>query len=146
MKKIRRRARALIKGYAEAEKLYGTVLFTDRPAGVRVETTIKGLPENKTGFYGFHLHEGQSCKPPDFQSAQGHYDPKGVPHPMHSGDFPSLIATDSGEAWLAFFTTRFTVSEIIGKTVVVHMERDDFSSQPAGDAGKRIGCGVLEPF
>jgi Cu-Zn family superoxide dismutase len=54
-----------------------------------------------------------------------------------------LLATDAMEAWLAFVTTRFTVRDIIGRSVVIHMNRDDYTSQPAGDSGQRIGCGVI---
>lgn len=140
------RAMAVIRGDNGAPTLGGTVLFTDTPAGVRVEARLTGLPKNKTGFYGFHLHEGQSCVPPDYESAKGHYNPDSVPHPLHAGDFPVLLATKAGDAWLGFVTTRFGVCEIIGRTVVVHLERDDYTSQPAGDAGERIGCGVVVPL
>ena len=140
------RALAVIKGDENTPQVGGSVLFTDTQAGVRVEARITGLPQNKTGFYGFHLHEGRSCVPPDFESANAHYDPEGVPHPLHAGDFPVLLATDTGEAWLGFVTTRFAVCDIIGRTLVVHRERDDYTSQPAGDAGNRIGCGVVQPL
>ena len=140
------RAMAVIRGDNSAPTLGGTVLFTDTPEGVRVETRLTGLPKNETGFYGFHLHEGSSCVPPDYQSAKGHYNPGSVPHPLHAGDFPVLLATDTQQAWLGFVTTRFAVCDIIGKTVVVHLKRDDYTSQPAGDAGERIGCGVVVPL
>ncbi|MFA5675043.1 MAG: superoxide dismutase family protein [Christensenellales bacterium] len=144
--KGRYRAIAVIEGEGNAPNLEGTVIFTETHFGVHVEAQVSGLPENDTGFYGFHLHEGDSCVPPDFKSAGGHYNPEGLPHPLHAGDFPMLIATDSGEAWLTFITTRFEVRDIIGKTVIVHGDRDDYTSQPAGDAGERIGCGVVELF
>lgn len=139
------RAVALIEPGSSAPQLQGTVLFTDTVDGVRVQAQINGLPRNETGFYGFHLHEGSTCVP-DFESAQGHFNPNGVPHPLHAGDFPMLIATDSMQAWLTFITTRFSVCDIIGRTVVIHMERDDYTSQPAGDAKERIGCGVIKSF
>ena len=140
------RALAVIKGDENTPQVGGSVLFTDTKAGVRVEARITGLPKNKTGFYGFHLHEGSSCMPPGFGSAKEHYNPEGAPHPLHAGDFPVLLATDAGEAWLGFVTTRFRACEIIGRTVVVHLDRDDYTTQPSGDAGARIGCGVVQPL
>lgn len=142
----RDRAIAIIEGDENAASLEGTVIFTETHFGVHVEAQISGLPENDTGFFGFHLHEGDSCMPPGFESTGGHYNPDNLPHPLHAGDFPMLIATDSREAWLSFMTTRFEVRDIIGKTVVIHKNRDDYTSQPAGNSGERIGCGVVEPF
>ncbi len=144
MEKRRCRANAVIKGASNAPQLSGTVWLTDSPAGVQVELYIKGLPPNETGFYGFHMHERGSCMLPDFTSAKGHYNPSGAPHPQHAGDFPMLIATKQGDAWLSFVTTRFTVCDVIGRAVVIHANRDDYTSQPAGDAGPRIGCGVIQ--
>jgi Cu-Zn family superoxide dismutase len=134
---------ALVRGNALAPGLSGVVRFYDTPAGVRVDARVRGLPKNKTGFYGFHLHEVGECAPPDFSTAQGHYNPSNVAHPLHAGDFPPLLATDTMEAWTAFITTRFTIRDIIGRSVIIHMERDDYTSQPAGDSGQRIGCGVI---
>ncbi len=146
MEKKRCRAMALIIGASDMPRLSGTVWLTDSPAGVCVEANVRGLPPNETGFYAFHLHERSSCLPPDFTSAKGHYNPSGAPHPQHAGDFPMLMATKQGEAWLSFVTTRFTVSEVIGRAVVIHANRDDYTSQSSGDAGARIGCGVIQIF
>lgn len=143
MEHISSGAIALVRGNTLAPALSGIVRFFDTPAGVRVDARVRGLPQNKTGFYGFHLHETGECLPPDFASAQGHYNPSDTAHPLHAGDFPPLLATNQMEAWLAFITTRFAIRDIIGRSVIIHMERDDFTSQPAGDAGQRIGCGVI---
>lgn len=145
MDKRRCRAVAVIRGSAGTPDLSGTVSFADTPKGVRVDAYVQGLPPNDTGFYGFHLHERGSCLLPDFKSAKGHYNPEGAPHPQHAGDFPMLLATSSGQAWLSFVTTRFNVGEVVGRSVVIHAQRDDYTSQPAGDAGARIGCGVIQP-
>ncbi len=139
-------AAASIHGGGLAPMLSGIVRFFDTPDGVRVDARVRGLPKNATGFYGFHLHEAGECATPDFTSAKGHYNPGNQAHPQHAGDFPMLLATDKMEAWLAFVTTRFTVRDIIGRSVVIHMDRDDYTSQPAGDAGPRIGCGVIRAF
>ena len=138
------KAMAIVKGSPEAPMLHGTVWFAETSMGVQVDAKIYDLPPNETGFYGFHLHEAGSCMPPDFASAKGHYNPQGYPHPMHAGDFPMLLATDSMDAYLSFVTTRFSLSDVIGRSVVIHMQRDDYTSQPAGDSGARIGCGVIQ--
>lgn len=142
--KQRCRAMAMIKGSSAVPQLTGVVWLTDTPAGVRVEAQVKGLPHSETGFYGFHLHERGSCLPPDFTSAKGHYNPADVPHPQHAGDFPMLMATGQNEAWLSFMTSRFSVCDVIGRAVVIHAQRDDYTTQPAGDAGERIGCGIIQ--
>ena len=77
-----------------------------------------------------------------FADALTHYNPQCCPHPAHAGDMPPLIA-NNGYAIQAFLTDRFTVREILGKTVIIHDSADDFSSQPAGNAGARIACGVI---
>ncbi len=107
-----------------------------------MDAHITGLPENETGFYGFHIHEKGDCTG-DFEGAGGHYNPEGLRHPLHAGDFPMLLGTRSGQAWLSFITGRFTVREVLGRAVIVHDMRDDYTSQPSGDAGDRIGCGVI---
>lgn len=142
--KRRCRAMAFIKGSNAASLLSGTVWLTDSPAGTRVEACIKGLPKNETGFYAFHLHERGNCALPGFLSAKGHYNPSGLPHPRHAGDFPMLIATNAGDAWLSFVTTRFSVCDVIDRSIVIHEGRDDYTSQPSGDSGARIGCGVIQ--
>ncbi|MEZ4357381.1 MAG: superoxide dismutase family protein [Eubacteriales bacterium] len=138
------KAMAMVKGSADAPDLNGTVWFMETPIGVHVDAKIFNLPPNKTGFYGFHLHEVGSCIEPDFESAKGHYNPEGYTHPMHAGDFPMLLATDTMDAYLSFVTTRFALKDVIGRSVIIHMDRDDYTSQPSGDAGKRIGCGVIK--
>jgi superoxide dismutase, Cu-Zn family len=143
MEHIASGAAATIRGSALAPELSGIVRFFDTAAGIRVDAHIRGLPHNETGFYGFHVHDIGECAPTEFSSAKGHYNPAGTAHPLHAGDFPMLLATNTMEAWLAFVTTRFTVYEIIGRSVIIHGSRDDYTSQPAGDSSPRIGCGVI---
>lgn len=116
--------------------------LSDTPEGVRIDAHITGLPANEAGFYAFHIHERGNCSG-DFSEAGGHYNPGGVRHPLHAGDFPMLLATRSGQAWLSFVTTRFTVRDVIGRAVIIHMGKDDYTSQPAGAAGDRVGCGTI---
>jgi len=138
------RAKVEIIGNEVAPELKGTVCFYNTPVGVKVSALICNLPPNKTGFYGFHLHEIGNCSHSDFSGAGGHYNTKNLPHPMHAGDFPMLLATDNNDAYLTFVTTRFTINDIINRSVIIHMGVDDYTSQPSGNAGKRIGCGVIE--
>jgi len=73
----------------------------------------------------------------------GHYNPDNLPHPYHSGDMPPLFGND-GTAFSVFLTNRFKIDEIIGRTVVIHAQPDDFTSQPSGNSGEKIACGIIE--
>ncbi|MBR6728207.1 MAG: superoxide dismutase family protein, partial [Clostridia bacterium] len=79
-----------------------------------------------------------------FAATGAHYNPEGCPHPYHKGDLPPLFGAD-GVAISAFLSDRFSVSEVLGKTVVLHSAPDDFTTQPAGGAGEKIACGVILP-
>lgn len=137
------KAEADVRGNFHAPFLSGTVCFYDTPIGVKVSTVVNNLPPNKTGFYGFHLHEVGGCSDVDFAKAGGHYNPDFLLHPLHAGDFPMLLATRNLQAHLCFVTTRFKIEDIIGRAVIIHNDVDDYTSQPSGNAGKRIGCGVI---
>lgn len=100
---------------------------------------IRGLAD---GFYGFHIHGGGDCGGVDFSNTGMHYNPSGELHPFHPGDLPPLMFTGGG-AYLSVLTRRFRVSDVIGKTVVIHSKPDDFRTQPAGNAGQKIACGVI---
>lgn len=112
-----------------------------------VTVMVKGLPENGNGnFYGFHIHEGGSCtgdSTDPFKNAGGHYNPANVEHPFHAGDMPVLMG-NKGMACCEFYTDRFYPEDIVGKTVIIHDMPDDFRSQPAGDSGMKIACGVVQ--
>jgi len=151
------RAFAEIGGSKLAPKLHGYVFFSEVTNGTVVFVEIAGLPKYQPahgdkapiGPHGFHLHEKGSCaigNPNDpFQAAGGHWNPDNQPHGHHAGDFPVLFSND-GHARMRFFTNRFKPDEIIGKAVIIHENPDDFRSQPSGDAGKRIGCGIIQPY
>lgn len=138
---------AWIKGNKENPNLSGQISFY-RTLGNAILVAIEmfGLPdeENKTGFYGMHIHEYGNCRD-DFEKTGGHYNPEKVAHPEHAGDLPSLIS-NHGYVWMAFYDQRLTIDEIIDKSVVIHKRRDDFTTQPSGDSGEKIGCGVIMPF
>lgn len=128
----------------------GTVRFYQTAQGVLVLAEVSGLPDRERRcedrVFAFHIHSGSSCAgsaDEPFSAAQGHYDPERCPHPAHAGDLPPLFS-NGGYALQAFLTDRFTVGEILGRTVIIHDRPDDFTSQPAGNAGTRIACGVIQ--
>lgn len=133
---------AHIRGDARYPLLRGTVRFLPHADGVQICARINGLPETSTGFFGFHIHEGTSCGGTEFSDTGGHFDREGNPHPAHAGDLPPLLSA-GGKAFLSVVTDRFRVEEILGKTVVIHEAPDDFTSQPAGNAGRKIACGEI---
>ena len=134
---------AQIGGGTNAPRLSGRVQFYQEDGFVLIEAKISGLPAgSKTGFFGFHIHQGESCSGTDFSGTGSHYNPAQQMHPTHAGDLPPLLEC-RGSAYLSVRTDRFTVADIIGRTVVIHADPDDFHSQPAGNAGKKIACGVI---
>lgn len=149
-----RAAIARIKGGPLAPKLNGTVLFTNVPGGTWVCVQASGLPQYQPGKdgkqlvgpHGFHIHGGGSCEVGDpkdpFKAAGEHWNPTNQPHGNHAGDFPVLFS-NRGIARMCFFTDKFRVDDILGKAVIIHESPDDYRSQPAGNAGKRLGCGLI---
>ena len=135
-------ATAYIKGGTEAPNLKGEVNFYQKKDCVLISASINGLPKNNSGFFGFHIHEGNRCAGAGFSDTGNHYNPTNAPHPLHSGDLPSLLSCN-GNAQQTVTTDRFRVEDIIGRTVVIHSGTDDFVSQPSGNAGMKIACGVI---
>jgi Cu-Zn family superoxide dismutase len=142
---------ARIHGSKDYPEINGIVSFFQTRTGVFVICSVKGLPaDDKTcdgSIFGIHIHEGGSCSGNSidpFSETGGHYNPDNCPHPFHAGDLPPLFA-DKGYAWYAFLTQRFDVIEIIGKTVVIHSQPDDFTSQPSGNSGDKLACGKIAP-
>ena len=134
---------ARITGGAEAPQLSGCIAFYQENGCVLVAARISGLPkESETGFFGFHIHQGRNCSGAGFSGTGSHYNPAERVHPAHAGDLPPLLEC-RGRAYLSFRTDRFSVNDIIGRTVVIHSDPDDFHTQPAGNAGKKIACGVI---
>ena len=124
----------------------GIVAFFPQEAGTLVTAQIQGLPYDDapcaSRVFGFHIHDGASCTPPDFEDAGGHFNPEDCPHPHHAGDLPPLFGC-RGTAYLSVLTDRFSVPDVVGHTVVIHSDPDDFATQPSGHAGSRIACGVI---
>lgn len=134
---------AQIRGGIDAPRLTGCVRFYQENGCVLIVAKIKGLPkESETGFFGFHIHQGESCLGTGFSATLSHYNPLDREHPKHAGDLPPLLAC-GGKAYLSVKTDRFSVRDMIGRAVVIHSDPDDFHSQPAGNAGKKIACGII---
>lgn len=95
---------------------------------------------------GFHIHQNGVCEVsnPDnpFESAGGHYNPTNQPHGNHAGDFPVLFS-NNGYARMSFFTDKFTPEDVVRRSIIIHENPDDYRSQPAGESGERIACGVI---
>lgn len=135
-------ASATIRGGNQVPSIYGQVNFYQKKGYVLVTAHIRGLPETTSGFFGFHIHEGETCKGTDFANTLNHYNPANSPHPSHAGDLPPLMYCN-GCACQSFTTDRFCVNDIIGRTVVIHDMPDDFNTQPSGNSGTKIACGVI---
>lgn len=132
-----------VMGGTAAPDIHGQVRFYQEPGSVRVVADVAGLPErNESGFFAFHIHEGDACTGTDFAQTGSHYHPDNTSHPMHAGDLPPLMR-EEGRAHLEVRTDRFRVQDVLGRTVVIHSNPDDFHTQPAGNAGTKIACGVI---
>lgn len=146
---------ALVMGGPLAPDINGIVTFRPVPGGTEVKAAIKGLPpyqpakngEAPIGPFGFHIHEYGDCNVGDpnspFEDAGDHWNPHNQPHGNHAGDLPVLFSND-GYSYMTFFTNHFSPEEVVGKAIVIHQNPDDYRSQPSGDAGKRLACGVIE--
>ncbi len=134
---------ARIRGGDRAPGLGGRVLFYQKRNYVLVSAEIWGLPQEGPGFFGFHIHQGGRCTGADFADTGSHYNPTEALHPDHAGDLPPLLRCNGG-AKMMVATDRLRMDDILGKTVVIHSMPDDFTTQPAGNAGTKIACGVIE--
>jgi Cu-Zn family superoxide dismutase len=134
---------------ASGKNVAGQVTFLQETEGVRVTANLTGLTPGK---HGFHIHEKGDCSAADFSSAGGHFNPTSQKHGAptdpehHLGDFGNIEANQQGEArfervvnWLSFKGT----NSFVGRAVIVHEKADDLQSQPSGNAGGRLACGVI---
>ena len=140
-------AAAWITGSDSVPNLNGCVKFFSTPfGGTLVAAELFGLPnsseKNSFNFYAMHIHDSGDCS--DHFSHTGlHYNPQNALHPDHAGDMPPLLG-NQGYAFSVFYDKRYTIQEIIGRSVIIHEKPDDFTSQPAGNAGDKIACGTIE--
>ncbi len=142
---------ALLTGSNEYPDIYGVVRFYTMKNGTLVYADVEGLPYagNRCSqeIFGFHIHEGDSCTGNDkdkFTDAGTHLNKDNCVHPFHTGDMPPLFG-NNGKAVSVFLTNRFTVDEVTGKIVIIHGSTDDFTTQPSGNAGEKIACGIIRP-
>lgn len=129
----------------------GTVTFTQEGDVVRVDARLQGVA---AGTHGFHVHETGDCSAADFTSAGAHFNPGGAPHgaptdaTRHAGDLGNIEIGADGTGSLTLSTSLLTVApgpnSVVGKAVILHEKADDFKTQPTGDAGGRIACGIVE--
>lgn len=144
-------AMAAVNGSSDYPAIQGVVKFYETDYGVLVCAEMEGLPSSTTecgsAVFGFHIHSGDSCTgnaSDPFADAGTHFNPENQPHPCHAGDLPPLFG-NRGIAFSAFLTNRFTVEEILNKTIILHDMPDDFTTQPSGNSGTKIACGVIRP-
>ena len=143
-------AYARLEGAPDYQNIYGIVRFYSVENGVIVNAEVYGLPSASSPcapyIHGFHIHEGNHCtgnNTAPFANAGTHYNPHSCQHPEHAGDMPPLFA-NKGFAWMLYYTDRFSIPEIIEKTVIIHENPDAFRTQPSGDSGSMIACGVIQ--
>lgn len=132
-------------------KTTGEVAFVSQGKDVLVTGKFTGLKPNSE--HGFHVHEKGDCSSADATSAGGHFNPDGKAHGMpgssahHAGDMPNIKADGAGNASYSAKLNGFAVNTgsngIVGKSVVIHRDPDDYKSQPAGNSGPRIACGLI---
>ena len=128
----------------------GTVSFTQSGDRLLVEARVAGLTP---GEHGFHVHESGDCSAADASSAKGHFNPAAKAHghhagsEHHAGDLPNLVADAAGNAVFRAEVSGLSLNDgptgIVGRSIVIHADPDDYKSQPAGNSGKRIACGTI---
>ena len=137
---------------ASGSLVSGRVVFVPMTDGVHLTGTVGGLTPG--GHFGFHVHEKGDCSAVDASSAGGHFNPAAQPHGRagsgahHAGDMDNVQANDEGVANVDVHLHGVTLgggaaNDIAGRALVVHADADDYHSQPAGNAGARVACGVI---
>lgn len=147
-------ATATLQGAPEDSDFSGTVTFTQDGDGVRVLADLAGV--DKPGKHGFHIHETGECSHgtggKHFTSAGGHFNPTSAEHacpptePRHAGDLGNIEVGSNGAGRMELVTTGISLSgsnSIVGKAVLLHAGEDDCKTQPTGNSGDRIACGVV---
>jgi len=127
----------------------GIVQFSGGSHSVDVHVTATGLKPGS--IHGFHVHETGNCASADFASAGGHFNPTNKPHgaqdhPHHAGDMPSLLVDPTGKIDVRFTLEGVTLGGadgFVGHSVILHATADDFETQPSGNSGARVACGVI---
>jgi Cu-Zn family superoxide dismutase len=137
-----------IAGSSTYSGINGLVYLYQLPTGVFLIAQVQNLPDSTEtcapNIYGFHLHQGTCTGTAEepFANTDGLYNPHNCPHPAQAGVLPPLFG-NHGFALMTFFTDRFSVSDVIGRTFIIHAHPDDFTTQPAGNSGAMIACGSI---
>jgi Cu-Zn family superoxide dismutase len=137
---------------ASGSLVSGRIQLMSMGGGVHVAGDIGGLVPGSS--HGFHIHEKGDCSAADGSSAGGHFNPSGSPHGRaghgahHAGDMDNIVADGEGVAHVNMHVSGVTlgdggIDDIVGRALVVHGDADDYVSQPSGDAGARVACGVI---
>lgn len=132
----------------------GTATLTPAKGGVKVQVQAANLSPGK---HGIHIHAAGKCEPPDFKSAGGHFNPAGKKHGLqspegpHAGDMPNLVVAKNGKGKGTFTAKGATLGDgegtlfgPDGTALVIHADPDDEKTDPAGNSGARIACGIIE--
>lgn len=139
--------KALICGSAEYPDIYGTVSFFKACNGSVIVAELFNLPSSESGVFAMHIHNGTSCtgnSDDPFADAGTHLNPTNEQHPFHIGDLPPLFSNDNGYAWTAVYTERFKPFQVKGCPIIIHAKPDDFNTQPSGNSGRKIACGIIK--
>jgi Cu-Zn family superoxide dismutase len=132
-------------------KVTGKATFNEKNGRVLMKVVVEGLTPGK---HAIHLHENGDCSAPDATSAGGHWNPTSELHgqwahgSFHHGDIGNLVANAQGKAEIHFATDKWTIgdgtaTDVVGHSIIVHAKEDDFTTQPTGNAGGRLACGVI---
>lgn len=139
-------AYALVNGGRTYPDISGIVKFYDTSyKGVILYAEFFHLPLytpfNIPSFYGFHIHDIGDCSH-DFANTGGHYNPNNQLHPYHAGDLPPITSYD-GYSWMYVYIQQLRLEDVIGRSIIVHKMADDFTTQPSGNSGEKIACGIV---
>jgi len=136
----------------KGSKAFGEATFEEVDGKVRVVVFAQGLKPNAP--HGFHIHEAGDCSSGDGMSTKGHFNPHAKPHgdpksaERHAGDLPSLNAGKDGRAMIDVTVDAISIGkgpgDIVGRGLIIHAQADDYKTQPTGNAGARIACGVIK--
>lgn len=138
----------------EYRNVRAVCLLNQMEFGVSLQINVVGYPmlnriRCQQPIIAFHIHKGNSCTGTNenpFLNAKGHYNPNRCQHPYHAGDLGNLFINRNGSAKMSMVNDRFTVNEVIGRVMILHASFDDFKTQPSGNSGAMIACGVIRRY
>lgn len=141
------KAYAVLRGGSKYPSIIGTVNFYQHRSGIgiMIEACMQNLPPAAApSFLGFHIHENGNCSDNSTHTGM-HYNPQNAEHPHHLGDLVPIF-NSNGSAYLVFYDSYLSISDIIGRSLILHEKADDFTTQPSGNSGDKIACGVILPL